>query len=100
MLAADQTRRCPAEVVRLQYLASAIGDMELWREVVAPDVEWTEAAGFPLAGTYRTPQGAITGVFERRAAECDEGDSAADTDGGCRSAEGCPQHIVRQGEVR
>jgi hypothetical protein len=62
----------PAEVVRLQYLASATGDMDLWRKVVAPDVEWTEAAGFPLAGTYRTSEGTIEGVFERLAAEWDE----------------------------
>jgi ketosteroid isomerase-like protein len=38
---------------RPQYLASATGDMDLWRQVVALDIEWTESAGFPLAGTYR-----------------------------------------------
>jgi uncharacterized protein len=64
--------RTPAETVRLQYLASATGDMELWRSVIAADVEWTEAAGFPLGGTYRTPEGTITGVFDRLAAEWDE----------------------------
>ncbi|MEY9929729.1 ketosteroid isomerase-like protein [Catenulispora sp. GP43] len=67
----DVPARTPAQTVRLQYLASATGDMELWRQVVAPDVEWTEAAGFPLAGTYRTPEGTISGVFERLAAEWD-----------------------------
>ena len=45
----------PADVVRRQYLASAAGDLEALRATLAPDVEWTEMAGFPLAGTYRTP---------------------------------------------
>ena len=47
----------PADVVRRQYLASAAGDLEALRATLAPDVEWTEMAGFPLAGTYRTPAG-------------------------------------------
>ncbi|MEU4090682.1 nuclear transport factor 2 family protein [Streptomyces aureus] len=63
--------RNPAEAVRAQYVASATGDLELWRSVVAEDVEWTEAAGFPLAGTYRTPSGIIEGVFTPLAQECD-----------------------------
>ena len=49
------TEGAPAEVVRRQYLASAAGDLEALRATLAPDVEWTEMAGFPLAGTYRTP---------------------------------------------
>ena len=71
--------RTPAETVRLQYLASATGDMDLWRSVVAEDVEWTESAGFPLAGTYRTPQGTIDGVFTRLAEEWDEWTTHDDT---------------------
>ena len=59
----------PAETVRLQYLASARSGMELWRSVVAEDVEWTESAGFPLAGTYRTPDGTIDAVFAELAEE-------------------------------
>ncbi|MFZ1412040.1 MAG: nuclear transport factor 2 family protein, partial [Micropruina sp.] len=34
------------------------------RATMAPDVEWTEMAGFPLAGTYRTPEGVTSGVME------------------------------------
>jgi hypothetical protein len=75
----DASARSPAEVVRLQYLASATGDLELWKSVVAPDVEWTEAAGFPLAGTYRTPGATIAGVFERLAAEWEEWTTHDDT---------------------
>ena len=75
----DPPERSPAEVVRLQYMASATGDMDLWRTVVAPDLEWTESAGFPLGGTYRTPEGTITGVFERLAAEWEEWTTHDDT---------------------
>lgn len=54
----------PADVVRRQYLASAAGDLEALRATMAPDVEWTEMAGFPLAGTYRTPVGVTTNVMD------------------------------------
>jgi uncharacterized protein len=55
----------PADVVRRQYLASAASDLEGLRATLAPDVEWTEMAGFPLAGTYRTPSGVTTHVMEQ-----------------------------------
>ena len=59
----------PADVVRRQYLASAAGDLEELRTTLALDVEWTEMAGFPLAGTYRTPDGVTANVMEKLAAE-------------------------------
>ena len=59
----------PADVVRHQYLASAAGDLEALRATLAPDVEWTEMAGFPLAGTYRTPEGVTANVMEKLASE-------------------------------
>ncbi|MFC9247420.1 nuclear transport factor 2 family protein [Streptomyces sp. NPDC057136] len=55
----------PADVVRRQYLASANGDLEALRATLADDVEWTEMAGFPLAGTYRTPNGVTSAVMEQ-----------------------------------
>ena len=61
----------PAEVVRRQYIASAAGDLEALRATLAPDVEWTEMAGFPLAGTYRTPLGVTSNVMERLADDWD-----------------------------
>jgi uncharacterized protein len=61
----------PAEVVRRQYLASAAGDLEALRATLAPDVEWTEMAGFPLAGTYRTPEGVTANVMEKLGADWD-----------------------------
>jgi ketosteroid isomerase-like protein len=59
----------PRDVVRRQYLASAAGDLEALRATLAPDVEWTEMAGFPLAGTYRTPDGVTANVMERLGAD-------------------------------
>ncbi|MFJ5034551.1 nuclear transport factor 2 family protein [Streptomyces sp. NPDC088560] len=62
-------RRSP---IREDQLGGNFARIELWRTVVAPDVEWIEAAGFPLAGTYRTPDGVISGVFEQLAAAWDD----------------------------
>ncbi|WP_371574297.1 nuclear transport factor 2 family protein [Streptomyces sp. NBC_01314] len=59
------TSPAPADVVRRQYLASAHGDLEALRNTLADDVEWTEMAGFPLAGTYRTPHGVTSAVMEQ-----------------------------------
>jgi len=69
----------PADVVRAQYLASAAADLEALRATLAPDVEWTEMAGFPLAGTYRTPSGVTTNVMEKLAADWDDWTAHDDT---------------------
>ncbi len=69
----------PADVVRRQYLASARGDLAALRATLADDVEWTEMAGFPLAGTYRTPAGVTSGVMERLALEWDDWTAHDDT---------------------
>jgi uncharacterized protein len=66
------TSTAPGDVVRRQYLASARGDLESLRATLADDVEWTEMAGFPLAGTYRTPHGVTTAVMERLGSEWDD----------------------------
>ena len=52
-----------AGVVRRQYIASAAGDLAALSATLAPDVEWTEMAGFPLAGTHRTPEGVTRNVM-------------------------------------
>ncbi|HEY8721251.1 nuclear transport factor 2 family protein [Pengzhenrongella sp.] len=65
------TSASPADVVRRQYLASAHGDLVALRATLADDVEWTEMAGFPLAGTYRTPDGVTSAVMERLGADWD-----------------------------
>jgi ketosteroid isomerase-like protein len=80
---AEVPARTPVETVRLQYVAAATGDMDLWRQVVAPDVEWTESAGFRPAGTYRTPETAIeatmAGVLDQPTAEWDDWTTHDDT---------------------
>ena len=69
----------PADVVRRQYLASAAGNLEALRATLAPDVEWTEMAGFPLAGTYRTPDGVTANVMEKLARDWDDWTAHDDT---------------------
>jgi uncharacterized protein len=73
------TSTAPADVVRRQYLASAAGDLDALRATLAPDVEWTEMAGFPLAGTYRTPEGVTAGVMEQLGKEWDNWTAHDDT---------------------
>lgn len=68
-----------ADIVRRQYLASAAGDLEALRATLAPDVEWTEMAGFPLAGTYRTPDGVTAGVMEKLGQDWDDWTAHDDT---------------------
>ncbi|MER7703964.1 nuclear transport factor 2 family protein [Kitasatospora sp. NPDC097605] len=70
--AAFAESEAPADVVRRLYLASARGDLGALRATLADDVEWTEMAGFPLAGTYRTPKGVTGAVMERLAAEWED----------------------------
>lgn len=66
-----ETSAAPRDVVRRQYLASAAGDLDALRATMAPDVEWTEMAGFPLAGTYRTPEGVTANVMAKLAQDWD-----------------------------
>jgi uncharacterized protein len=51
------------ETVEGLYAALGAGDMPTATGLMAEDVEWKEADGFPLAGTYRGPQGVVDGVF-------------------------------------
>ncbi|MFD3660827.1 nuclear transport factor 2 family protein [Streptomyces sp. NPDC058659] len=73
------TSAAPADVVRRQYIASANGDLEALRATLADDVEWTEMAGFPLAGTYRTPTGVTSAVMEQLGKDWDDWAAHDDT---------------------
>ncbi|MFJ9721629.1 nuclear transport factor 2 family protein [Streptomyces sp. NPDC101209] len=73
------TSTAPTDVVRRQYLASAAGDLDALRATLAPDVEWTEMAGFPLAGTYRTPDTVTTHVMEQLGKDWDDWTAHDDT---------------------
>ena len=53
------------EIIENAYASFATGDIPAALGAMADDIEWTEADGFPLAGTYVGPQGVLEGVFMR-----------------------------------
>ena len=57
--------------VRGVYDAFAKGDVPGVLGFLAPDIEWTEAEGFPYAGTYNGPDAVLQGVFMRLGTEWD-----------------------------
>ena len=53
------------EIIQSLYASFAAGDVETVVAGFADDISWTEADGFPLAGTYTGPQAVVEGVFIR-----------------------------------
>jgi ketosteroid isomerase-like protein len=53
------------EIVEGVYASFAQGDVPAALGAMADDIQWTEADGFPLAGTYVGPQAVLEGVFMR-----------------------------------
>ena len=53
------------EIVEGVYASFAQGDVPAVLGAMADDIQWTEADGFPLAGTYVGPQAVLEGVFMR-----------------------------------
>lgn len=53
------------EIVENAYASFAAGDVPAALGAMADDIQWTEADGFPLAGTYVGPQAVLEGVFMR-----------------------------------
>lgn len=53
------------EIVESLYGYFAVGDIPGALSLMSDDVEWTEADGFPLAGTFVGPQAVLDGVFMR-----------------------------------
>ena len=53
------------EIVAGAYASFARGDVPAVLGVMADDVEWTEADGFPLAGTFVGHQAVVENVFMR-----------------------------------
>ena len=53
------------EIVENVYASFASGDVPAVLGVMADDIQWTEADGFPLTGTYVGPQAVLEGVFMR-----------------------------------
>src|SRR3972149_6485911 len=57
------------DIIRDHYAASARGDLEGMLAAFAPDIAWTEVAGFPYAGTYHGAAAIVANVFARIGAE-------------------------------
>jgi ketosteroid isomerase-like protein len=53
------------ELIQKVYAGFASGDIAAVMTALADDIAWTEADGFPLAGTYIGPQAVLAGVFMR-----------------------------------
>ena len=53
------------EIIAGAYASFATGDVPAALGAFADDIQWTEADGFPLAGTYVGPQAVLEGVFMR-----------------------------------
>ncbi|WP_242886715.1 nuclear transport factor 2 family protein [Actinomadura litoris] len=58
-----------SDIIKAHYAASDRGDLDGMVEAFADDVEWTEMAGFPYAGTYVGVPAIREGVFGRLGAE-------------------------------
>ncbi|MBO9624779.1 MAG: nuclear transport factor 2 family protein [Microbacterium sp.] len=73
-----------ADVIRDHYAASDRGDLDGMLAPLADDVQWTEAAGFPYAGTYIGPAAVAANVFQRIQEDWDDYTVAIDevVDGG------------------
>jgi len=56
--------RSAYQIVSDHYTAAARGDLAGMMAEVAPDVQWTEMAGFPCAGTHVGPAQVIEKVFK------------------------------------
>jgi len=59
------------QIIKEHYQASARGDLDGMVAPFAADINWTEMAGFPYAGTYVGPDAVKAQVFQRIAAEWD-----------------------------
>lgn len=55
--------------IKSVYDAFATGDIPTVLGVLSPDIEWTEAEGFPYGGTYHGPKAVLEGVFMRLGTE-------------------------------
>jgi hypothetical protein len=66
------TTTTPLHIIESLYEALAEGDVGAVRALIDPAIEWTEAQGFPLSGTYRGPDAVIQGVIVKLAEEWED----------------------------
>lgn len=59
-------------LIRGAYEAFAEGDVPAVLEIMDPEIRWTEAEGFPYAGTYVGPDAVLENVFELLGSEWDD----------------------------
>lgn len=59
------------DLIRGVYDALAKGDVFAVLGVLSPEISWTEAEGFPYAGTFVGPQAVLANVFMRLGTEWD-----------------------------
>ena len=59
------------DTVRGAYEALARGDVPAVLGIMDPNIAWTEADGFPYAGTYTGPDAVLNGVLMRLGTEWD-----------------------------
>lgn len=59
------------DLIRNLYAAFARGDIPAVLGALAPDAAWTESEGGPYGGTYRGPEGILSGVFMKLGGEWD-----------------------------
>ena len=57
------------DLIRATYEGSSEENGRNLLAALAPDAEWTEAEGFPYAGTYVGPEAILAGVFRRLGSE-------------------------------
>ncbi|WEZ85020.1 nuclear transport factor 2 family protein [Rhizobium sp. 32-5/1] len=57
------------DLIRATYEGSSEDNGRNLLAALAPDATWTEAEGFPYAGTYVGPDAIVTGVFHRLGTE-------------------------------
>lgn len=53
------------QIVKSLYAAFAAGNVPHVLEAMDEKIEWTQADGFPITGTYTGPQAVLEGVFMR-----------------------------------
>ncbi|MDT8342263.1 MAG: nuclear transport factor 2 family protein [Longimicrobiales bacterium] len=66
-------------IVQQAYADFATGDVDAFLSVLDPEVTWTDAEGYPYAGTYVGPDALLEGLIARIGAEWDGYTVVADT---------------------
>jgi ketosteroid isomerase-like protein len=56
-------------IVRQAYADFAAGDVDAFLAILDPEVVWTDAEGYPYAGTYVGPDALVEGLLARIGAE-------------------------------